>query len=506
MAKDRIGEALRRVYQIIESKNKVHILQTKEITRSDREILTKNNWLQEIMRGWYLLVRPDINSGESSAWYASFWDFIKLYLEHNYGEEYCLSADDSLNLHLDKTTVPKQVVVIAKAGASAPIKLPFKTSLLIYSGKEIIPEKKEGVQKLNMMSLPYALCKVSPSYFIKNQVDAEIALRSITDPSELIHTIIKYNLVRAAGRIIGAYTFLGNEEMAWAVELAVSDAGIPLLKQNPFEQEKPLLSNSPFKSPCQTRIELMWSSYREKIIHLVPDPPGLPKNTKEYLKDVEAMHKHDAYHSLSIEGYYVSKELIEKVEQGNWNPDENIIDKNALAARGYYKAFLEVEKSIAEVIKGKQPGKIVKKDLQNWFRKLFSPFVEAGIIPQEDLWGYRRHQVYIRNSRHAPFSKEKLLDAMDGLYQCLINEENSAIRAILGHFLFVYIHPYMDGNGRISRFLMNVMLASGGYPWTVIKVDDRNEYFAALELASASNDIEPFAKFIISNMKKRKLF
>ena len=36
-----------------------------------------------------------------------------------------------------------------------------------------------------------------------------------------------------------------------------------------------------------------------------------------------------------------------------------------------------------------------------------------------------------------------------------------------------YLHPYPDGNGRIARFLMNAMLASGGYPWTVIRVEDR---------------------------------
>ena len=44
----------------------------------------------------------------------------------------------------------------------------------------------------------------------------------------------------------------------------------------------------------------------------------------------------------------------------------------------------------------------------------------------------------------------------------------------------------MDGNGRIARFLMNVMLASGGYRWTVIPVEKRSEYVAALEKAALS--------------------
>lgn len=498
MDNDKLGQALRRAYEVVESKGKTHVLQTKEISRADREILTKNGWLQEIMRGWYLLVRPDINPGESSAWYANFWEFINLYLQHNYGKQYCLSVKDSLDLHIGKTSVPKQVVVIAKSGANTPIRLPFETSLLIYSGKDMIPEKKERIRGLYVMPLTFALCKASPSYFSKNQMDAEIALRLIKDPSELIHTIIKHNFVRASGRIVGAYIFLGKDEMATNIEEAVSAMGIPVNKLNPFEKEKPLFQGDTPKSSYQARIELMWSTYRAKIIPLMPNPPGLPANTKEYLKDIEAIHKHDAYHSLSIEGYHVSHELIEKVEQGIWNPDKDVLDKNALAARGYYEAFLEVEKSISGIINGDPPGKIAKKDLPIWFRKLFSPFVEARLFKLEDLWGYRRHQVYIRNSRHTPLSRENLLDAMDTFYHCLINEEHPAVRAILGHFFFVYIHPFMDGNGRISRFLMNAMLASGGYPWTVIKVDDRSKYFEALESASVSNDIVPFAKFIAS--------
>lgn len=54
----------------------------------------------------------------------------------------------------------------------------------------------------------------------------------------------------------------------------------------------------------------------------------------------------------------------------------------------------------------------------------------------------------------------------------------------------------MDGNGRIGRFLMNAMLSSGGYPWTVIPVEERDAYMDALEQASVDQNIEPFARFI----------
>jgi hypothetical protein len=43
---------------------------------------------------------------------------------------------------------------------------------------------------------------------------------------------------------------------------------------------------------------------------------------------------------------------------------------------------------------------------------------------------------------------------------------------------------------------MNVMLAEGGYPWTIIPVDRRNEYMQALEVASVKGDIAPFAAFV----------
>ena len=82
---------------------------------------------------------------------------------------------------------------------------------------------------------------------------------------------------------------------------------------------------------------------------------------------------------------------------------------------------------------------------------------------------------------------------MPAFFNLLRNEEHPAVRIVLGHFIFVYIHPYFDGNGRMGRFLMNVMMASGGYPWTVITVDKRDEYMNALEQASVNRDIVPFA-------------
>ena len=61
----------------------------------------------------------------------------------------------------------------------------------------------------------------------------------------------------------------------------------------------------------------------------------------------------------------------------------------------------------------------------------------------------------------------------------------------------------MDGNVRVGRFLTNTMMASGGYPWTVIPVTERNSYVNALEKASVGEDIAPFADFLAGLVKKR---
>lgn len=81
-----------------------------------------------------------------------------------------------------------------------------------------------------------------------------------------------------------------------------------------------------------------------------------------------------------------------------------------------------------------------------------------------DLVGYRRHGVYLRGSLHTPPPHDHLLDGMEALRECLAAEADPFARAVLGHWLFGFIHPYMDGNGRIARFTMNVLLAAGGYP------------------------------------------
>lgn len=152
-------------------------------------------------------------------------------------------------------------------------------------------------------------------------------------------------------------------------------------------------------------------------------------------------------------------------------------------------------------MRGENPGTVADEDYGTWYREMFSPGVAAGLLRPADLAGYRDGQVYIRRSMHVPMRREAVVDAMPVFFDMLARETEPAVRVVLGHFVFVYIHPYMDGNGRMGRFLMNVMLGAAGYPWTVVPLQQRDPYMAALEQASVGQDIVPFADFLARLVK-----
>lgn len=125
------------------------------------------------------------------------------------------------------------------------------------------------------------------------------------------------------------------------------------------------------------------------------------------------------------------------------------------------------------MLRGENPGVVADEDHCAWYREMFSPSVTAGLLRPADLAGYRNGQVHIRRSMQVPMRSAAVIDAMPVFFDMPAQETEPSVRVVLGHFVFVYIHPYMDGNGRMGRFLMNVMLAARGYPWTVVPLQRR---------------------------------
>jgi len=335
--------------------------------------------------------------------------------------------------------------------------------------------------------------------FDRSPVAMRTALAQINDASEILKPLLEGSHSHIAGRLAGAFRNIGQERIADEIVKTMKAAGFVIRETDPFQNQSPVHLSIRQRTPYVNRIKLMWEEMREVVIQHFPQAPGISDDPAAYLRSVDELYVTDAYHSLSIERYVVSAHLIEKVRSGDWDTsvnDEDRKQRDAMAARGYWQAAQMVMGSIDKILLGAQPGNAIYTDNGEWYRELFAPSVNIGLLKASDLAGYRSGQVYISQSKHVPPDSDALRDAMEVLFELLVSELNPGVRAVLGHFFFVYIHPYMDGNGRMGRFLMNVMLASGGYPWTVIPVEERDAYMASLESASVDGDIEPFAKFI----------
>jgi hypothetical protein len=474
-------------------------VRSSDLTRTHRERLLRSGFLQEVMKGWYIPSRPDEARGESTAWYASFWDFCAAYLTARFAEEWSLSPEQSLFIHSGNRAVPRQLLVRSPKARNNVTGLAHDTSLFESRATVPPPGQVEIVDGLRVFSLPAALVSTGTGFFEQNATEARTALAMVRDVSDVLAILLEGGHTTVAGRLAGAFRNIGRGKLADDILQTMRSAGYEARESDPFESQAPFAHTPRPLSPYVVRMRLSWQEMRETAVKDFPQAPGLVKDNAAYLKKIDDAYVDDAYHSLSIEGYRVSRELIERVRSGAWDPDGDASDRqqrDAMAAKGYFEAFKIVKESVGRVLDGTNPAGVVERDHGAWYRALFAPSVTAGVIGAADLAGYRSGQVYIRRSKHVPPKHEAVRDLMPALFELLAEENAAAVRSVLGHFMFEYVHPYMDGNGRMGRFLMNVMLASGGYPWTIIPVDRRDEYMTALEAASVDRDITPFANFL----------
>jgi hypothetical protein len=480
-------------------------IHTKNITRTHRERLLKNGFIKEVIKGWYISARPEESVGESTAWYSSFWGFCADYLNSRFDDQWCLSPEQSLSIHSGNWNIPAQLFVRTPKGGNKPTSLLYDTSLMDV--RLNLPDKNnlESKENLQIMTLPAALISCSPGFYLNNAVDARAALSMISDASEILHKLLEGGHSTIAGRLAGAFRNIGKNTIAENIIETMTAIGYRITENDPFKGKSTILFSEHGLSPYVNRMRMSWAEMRGAILEDFPPPPSLPQNIDKYLEHVDDIYAMDAYHSLSIEGYRVNEDLIERVRSGGWDPEINQKDQeyaNALAARGYWQAFQAVKKSLEKVLNNNSPGDVAHNDHATWYRELFAPSVNAGLIAATDLAGYRNIPVYIRMSKHVPPRYEAVRDLMPAFFTLLKDEKEPAVRAVLGHFFFVYIHPYIDGNGRIGRFLMNVMLSSGGYPWTVIPLETRNDYMDSLEEASVGKNIELFSRFLAELVQK----
>ena len=502
-ANEKLVEALRSLKKL-QGKHS-GVIESRDLKEAHRIILLDEGFLRPVMKGWYVCGNPRDKHGDSTAWYASFWSFLAGYLGKRFGKRYCLNGEASILLHTHTTVIPRQITVMTREGGASVLNLPHDTSMLLYADEKHLPATRVETSGLQVIPLVDALCSVGPRFFKSHPREAEIALRLVRDPGDFLNVLLDGDgMPSAAARLAGALRFMGRGMDADRIVDTMRLAKHNIYESNPFEISKPTLGNSRERSPYALRIASMWMGGRDDVLSIFPAAPGLPRTPENYLAQVDERYVADAYNSLSIEGYQVSDELIERVAKGSWRPDDDERDKDnrdALAARGYFQAFQAVKASLTAILSGDNSGAIVRRAHHQWYGELFAPSVTAGIVAMHQLAGYRSGPIYIRNSMHTPLPREALADSMEMLFNLISQEPEAAVRAVLGHHLFVFIHPYFDGNGRMGRFLMNSMLASGGYPWTIIRMKSRGKYMSALETASVDGDIKPFAQFLVHEMQ-----
>ena len=467
------------------------------LSRTYRERLLGRGFIKEVFKGWFIISSPEESLGDSTSWYSSYWLFCQQYLDYIYKENWCLSPEQSLLLYAGNWTVPNQLVVRSPEANNNKSDLLFNTSL--FSLRLQLSNDITKLDGMRVYTLPAALINCSANTFQQNPTDARTALSMVRDSSDILKLLLDGGKSVVAGRLAGAFRNVNLPRIADDILKTMQSADYDVRESDPFLTPSPVLLSNRERSPYGNRIRLIWNEWRTKVINCFPAAPGLKADKELYLKSIEDIYVTDAYHSLSIEKYKVTPEMIEKVKSGKWNFIANEDDRkhrDAMAAKGYLDAFQIVKGSIKKILDGQNAGNIADREHSDWFRGLFSPSVTAGLLKPSDLAGYRNHQVYIGQSKHVPLNADAVRDAMPVFFELLEQETEASVRAVLGHFIFVFIHPYMDGNGRMARFLMNVMLASGGYPWTVIPVEQRAVYMNALEQASVNQNIEQFAQFI----------
>ncbi|MDE0478055.1 MAG: Fic family protein [Gammaproteobacteria bacterium] len=485
-------------------KERVPAIRSADLSRTHRERLVRNGFLKEVVKGWYISTRPDEIEGESTAWYAGYWQFCAAYLNHWKNEDWCLTPEQSVALHAENWTIPRQLAVRATKATNNVTPLTHGTALLVM--RSSLPRSDRVIERngMRIFSLPAALIGSGKQLFRQSPADARVALAMIGNASEILEQLLEGGHTIITGRLAGAFRNIGRPRIADEILQTMRAAGFNVRETDPFETNSTVSFTRREQSPYVTRIQMLWQDMRAEVAKSFPAPPRQFVDAEAYMRNVGQAYVNDAYSSLSIEGYQVTPELIDRVRSGDWNPAQFESDKesvDALAARGYWQAFQAVCSSVEKILAGQNAGQVIDHDHGDWYREMFAPGVAVGIHKPADLAGYRNGPVYIRRSRHVPPSKGAVRDVMPALFDLLKQETDAAVRAVLGHFVFVYIHPYMDGNGRMGRFLMNAMLASGGYPWTIVPLEKRNVYMAALEEASVNKNIKPFSKLLGSLVK-----
>ncbi len=205
---------------------------------------------------------------------------------------------------------------------------------------------------------------------------------------------------------------------------------------------------------------------------------------------VEAMRVELTYHSNAIEGNTLSLRETQLVLEGITPPGGKPL-REIYEARNHDRALRAIEQRVAD---SAATARLAERDLLD-----VHALVLAEIDPQS-AGRFRGERVLIRGSRFVPPGSHRFTELIPAMLDLGAREGVlPVIQAAELHYNFVAIHPFADGNGRTARLLMNWHLLRHGYPLTVIEVERRADYLAALEAAN-DGQLAPIAALVIDSV------
>ena len=145
-----------------------------------------------------------------------------------------------------------------------------------------------------------------------------------------------------------------------------------------------------------------------------------------------------------------------------------------------------------------------KKPLSEWDIKSINQLILKN-IDDKNAGVYRNINITISGANHVPPDAIHVANEMSKFinwYNTEAQKMHPVERAARVHADFVKIHPFVDGNGRASRLLMNLELMKDGFPPVVLPVEKRLEYYETLDKAHTVGDYTPFLMLIADSVER----
>lgn len=477
---------------------------------AEAAVLREEGYIVEVAGGLaWIVARPDADTLET-AFYANYWRIIRVLLD-TYAPA-VVERMSAVRLHSELDTPPRRLTIRQGANQSrrtidlAPGMDPgFEVRIHegVVDAQRAVRLRPMGVEIATespadtLLGLPVSYLREEPetvSVWLKSLVlsKADIEAAYAARPRPVV--LKRIGLVARE---------VGNTRLADQIDDVLRGAYNQPVGRGHTSRGPEFIVPAAAKSVRSTRLPWLdrqavtFRRFVDQVLEEVAaTEDALPRFQREVLLEhARAAKAYDAYHSTTMEGYRITPEEVSALLRGARVAGHDPEDVRArMAIAGYSAAF----ERVLEVLRTTDgPVRLDDHLIHDLYVDLFSPSVDAGLAEAETLRSWRNHRAYLRGYAHVPPSPEKIHRLMQQ-YEELVNDVTGhpIVRAVMAQLEFVTIHPYPDGNGRLSRFLLNLALVGEGLPWVTLRVEDRRRYFDTLHRAQVEDDARAFARLI----------